>query len=355
MKAVAVKPGIAGSARLVDFPNPVSGPQDVIVRMLQVGVCSTDAEINAGLYGQAPKGEDCLIIGHESVGQVQSVGSNINHLQVGDYVVATVRRPDDCFNCLRGEMDMCLKGNYTERGIKGQHGFMAQFYSEAPQHLVPIPKSLHHIAVLTEPLSIVEKTIYHAFKIQERMQWEPLRAVVFGAGPIGILASAILSSRGLDTYTVARQPTGTPRDQVLQRMNVTYMDINQDPMASLLAKLGNIDIIIEATGSSSVAFQAMSILGTNGVLCLTGVSAGDKKIEISSDALNLGLVLGNKTVFGTVNANRRDWLRAVQDLALFEHLWPGVMSAIITRRTSLDNFPEALTRQPDDIKVVIEI
>jgi len=168
------------------------------------------------------------------------------------------------------------------------------------------------------------------------------------------LASAILSSRGLDTYTVAREPTDTPRDQLLRRMNVTYLDINQDPIASLPAKLGNIDIIIEATGTSSVAFQAMSILGTNGVLCLTGVSAGDKKIEIPSDALNLGIVLGNKTIFGTVNSNKRDWLRAVQDLELFETLWPGVMSSLITRRTSLDNFDAALGRQPGDIKVVIE-
>ena len=354
MKAVAVKPGIAGSARLMDFPNPAPGPQDVMVRMLQVGICSTDTEIIAGLYGQAPKGAESLIIGHESLGQVQSVGDSINHFQVGDYVAATVRRPDDCFTCLRGEMDMCLKGNYTERGIKGQHGFMAEYYSEAPEHLVAIPESLSRVGVLTEPLSIVEKAVYHAFKIQERMQWEPSRAVVFGAGPIGILASAILSSRGLDTYTVAREPTGTPRDQLLRRMNVTYLDINQDPIASLAAKLGNIDIIVEATGNSSVAFQAMSILGTNGVLCLTGVSAGDKKIEVPSDTLNLGIVLGNKTIFGTVNSNKRDWLRAVQDLELFETLWPGVMSSLITRRTSLDNFDAALGRQPGDIKVVIE-
>lgn len=355
MRALTVTPKVPNSAKLVQLPDPKPGADDVLVRVLQVGVCGTDKEILAGLYGEAPPGEDSLILGHESFGQVQQVGRNVASLRVGDYVVATVRRPDDCLNCQRGETDMCLKGNYTERGIKGQHGYMANYYCEKPEYLIKVPEKLRHVGVLAEPLSIVEKAAFHIFQIQKRLQWEPRRGLVLGAGPIGILAAAVLVSRGLETFAAATTPEDRPRVQVLKRMGIAYLNVHEVPIADMPARLGNIDVIVEATGSSSVAFEAMSILGVNGVLCLTGVSAGNKEINIPTDCLNLGIVLGNKTIFGTVNANKRDWQRAIQDMALFETLWPGALSDMITRRVPLEDFAEAVERKPYDIKAVLEI
>src|SRR5919202_6146600 len=192
MDAIAVTPRTPGSARPVKLQQPPAAPGSVLVRVLEVGIDGTDTEIDKGEYGEAPKGEDVLVIGHEGLGRVEAVGSGVSGFHKGDLVVATVRRPDDCINCRAGENDMCLTGNYTERGIKGAHGYMAQYYAEKPEYLVHIPEAIRAFAALLEPLSIVEKAIFQAWKIQERMIWEPKNAVVLGAGPIGLLGTILL-------------------------------------------------------------------------------------------------------------------------------------------------------------------
>src|SRR6202011_3267350 len=197
MRAVAVTPMRAGSARQVQLPIPTVAREMAVMRVLEVGIDGTDTEINGGLYGEAPPGSDFLVIGHEALSVVEAVGEGVQGFRPGDLVVSTVRRPDDCPNCRAGESDMCLFGRYTERGIKGAHGYMGDYYGETPAFMVKIPPGLRPFAVLLEPLSIVEKATYQAWKIQERMLWAPKRAVVLGAGPIGMLATILLRLRGV--------------------------------------------------------------------------------------------------------------------------------------------------------------
>jgi threonine dehydrogenase-like Zn-dependent dehydrogenase len=322
--------------------------------VLEVGVDGTDMEVAKGLYGEAPQGSNHLIIGHESLGRVEELGPGVTQLAPGDLVVATVRRPDDCPNCRRGEYDMCLYGNYRERGIKGLHGYMAEFYVEEPAYLVPVPEELRPVAVLLEPLSIVEKGISQAFKIQERMYWEPRRALVLGAGAIGLLATFLLRAKGMETYTLATRPKDSLKATLAEACGATYLNAGEDPIVGLSHKLGNLDLIVEATGNSSVAFQAMSVQGTNGILCLTGVSAGNRRLEVPADTLNLEMVLGNRVVFGTVNANRRHFEMGLQHLADFQARWPGLLERLFTRRLSLSQWEQALAREREDVKVVIE-
>ena len=97
MKAVAVTPGKPNSVHITDAPMPnvddVPNGRGVLVKVLKIGVDATDREINDALYGNAPEGFDYLIIGHESYGVVEAVGSNVTELKPGDLVTATVRRP----------------------------------------------------------------------------------------------------------------------------------------------------------------------------------------------------------------------------------------------------------------------
>jgi threonine dehydrogenase-like Zn-dependent dehydrogenase len=355
VKAIAVTPKRAGSARTVELEKPWAEPGVALMRVLEVGIDATDMEINNGLYGEAPPGSDVLVIGHEALSRVEAVGEGKRDFQPGELVVATVRRPDDCPNCRAGESDMCLYGRYTERGIKGAHGYMSEFYSERPDFLVKIPESMRPFAVLLEPLSIVEKATFQAWKIQERMLWQPRVAVVLGAGTIGVLATILLRLRGLAVHVYAREPRESLRSKLLQSIGATYESVEQHPVTSLKAELGQIDFILEATGSSAVAFRAMADIGTNGVLCLTGVSAGNRSIEIPSDVINLQLVLGNRVVFGTVNANRRYFELGVQHLNEAEQRWPGIFEKLITRREAFENFSSALARKPEDIKTLLTI
>ena len=136
MKAYIITPGVPDSGRLADVPEPAGGPGEALVQVIQVGGCGTDRELLGGKYGQAPPNSDYLTIGHESLGRVLQAPEG--PLQPGDLVVAMVRRPDPdpCINCAAGEWDMCLNGRYTERGVKGAHGYLSERYTEDPRYLV---------------------------------------------------------------------------------------------------------------------------------------------------------------------------------------------------------------------------
>jgi threonine dehydrogenase-like Zn-dependent dehydrogenase len=332
----------------------------VLVKTVRVGICGTDMEIDRGEYGVAPPGEEYLIIGHENFGRVESVGEDVKGFAPGDLVVAMVRRPDDCPNCLAGEQDMCLTGNYSERGIKGLHGFMSEYYAEYPQYLVKLPSSLKEVGVLVEPLTVVEKGIRHAWAIQTRMRnWQPKKALVLGAGPIGMMAAVILRLRGLETIVYARD-TSTEISERVAAIGATYVP-QLDATGEMINHIGELpknhgpfDFVLEATGAEQVALSAMRIIGLNGILCLTSVTGSETPMEICPGCLNLELVLGNRTVFGSVNANKVDFEQAVTDLTSAQEKWPGWLESIITRRVPIDRFRDGLTRRPGDMKVVVE-
>lgn len=355
MHAIAVTPMKAGSAQQVELPKPQATDGYALMRVLEVGIDGTDTEINNGQYGEPPPGSNVLVIGHEALSVVEAVGNGLQGFTPGDLVVSTVRRPDNCPNCQAGESDMCLFGNYTERGIRGAHGYMGEYYSETPAFMVKIPPALRGFAVLLEPLSIVEKATYQAWKIQERMLWQPRRAAILGAGPIGILATLLLRLRGLEVHVYAKTPADSFQASVVQQLGATYESVDDHPVSGLKAELGQIDFMLEATGNSAVAFAAAQQLGINGVLCLTGVSGGNRTIEIPSDALNLQIVLGNRVIFGSVNANRRYFESGVQHFLQAEARWPGIFERLITRRVAFDDFKSALDRRPEDIKTLLVI
>ncbi|MCA9201163.1 MAG: alcohol dehydrogenase catalytic domain-containing protein, partial [Planctomycetales bacterium] len=110
MKAVAVHPGTPNSVHLEDIPMPtldsIPNGRGVLVKVLKVGVDATDREINDALYGNAPPGDNYLVIGHESFGIVQEVGPNVRTVKPGDYVTATVRRPGGSIYDRIGTYDM---------------------------------------------------------------------------------------------------------------------------------------------------------------------------------------------------------------------------------------------------------
>ncbi|PZR98253.1 MAG: glucose dehydrogenase, partial [Candidatus Chloroheliales bacterium] len=277
-----------------------------------------------------------------SFGIVEQVGEGVSDWQVGDYVVATVRRPDGCPNCLLAESDMCLWGTYTERGIKGRHGYLTEYYVDKPDFLIHVPKEMADLAVLLEPTSVAEKGITQAFKIQERLYWQPQNAIVTGAGTLGLLATFLLRARGLNVYTMARTAMPYLNGELAEVSGARYVNSKEKSLTQLAAEIGNVDFIFEATGASSLIFEAMAIIGNDGVLCLAGLSSSSNTLQVPADAINMELVLGNKLIFGTVNANRRYFEAGLKDLATIEQQWPGLLARLFTNRIQrLDNFAAA--------------
>lgn len=355
MKAIVTTPGQTGAGRVQDVPTPAPAENEVLVKVLDVGVCGTDIEILHGLYGEAPPGDDYLVLGHENFGVVERAPAG-SGFSAGDYVVCLVRRPDPvpCPTCRAGQQDMCLNGLYTERGIKGRHGFMSEYYTELPEYLVKLDPSLENIGVLIEPLSVVEKGVEQAESLQRRLAWHPQEAVVTGAGPIGLMATMLLRSHGWDVWTLDIVPPDSLRAQVVTACGAHYVKSDEESLDQLAERIPPIDLVVEATAVPQLVFNAISAVGPNGVVCLTGVSASSRTLQVPADALNLDMVLANKVVFGTVNANRRHYEMAARDLVMFNALWPGLTEQVITRRVPVDDFETALEPRPGiDVKSAV--
>jgi threonine dehydrogenase-like Zn-dependent dehydrogenase len=348
MKAIAVIPGRPDSVHLAELPRPsvdeIPGGRGVLVEVLRVGVDGTDKEINAAEYGAAPPGYDFLVIGHESFGRVEAVGSNVTAVQPGDYVVATVRRPGGSLYDLIGTNDMTTDETYLERGINLRHGFLTEYYVDDAEFIVKVPRGLRDVGVLLEPLTVVEKGVAQAYEIQRRLRvWRPRRAAVMGAGTIGLLATLVLRLRGLEvtTFGLTRRPY--LNSDLIEALGARYESTADVPVLDGAAKFGPFDLIFEATGYSPIVFESMQGLGKNGVLVLSSVTGGDRKVEVAADRINLDFVLGNKVMVGTVNANREYFELGVRDMAQAEAGYTGWLRRLLTHPVKgLDRYRELL-------------
>jgi threonine dehydrogenase-like Zn-dependent dehydrogenase len=231
---------------------------------------------------------------------------------------------------------------------------MSERYAEDPRYLVKVPPHLRPFAVLLEPMSVVQKGIDQAYRVQQRLPWDPRRAVVLGAGPVGILAAAVLRLRGLEVTVAATQPEGSSKDRLLREAGIHYSSSRTTPIGELPRKLGRIDLVFEATGALAVVFPALRILGENGVCILSSVTAGDSKVEVDLAAWNREMVLGNRVALGTVNAGCAHFESGVRDLEAAQARLPGWMERLITRRLPFTDARRSLDRPPEDIKTVLE-
>lgn len=352
---VAVYPGRPHSLHLTTLPLAQPGAGEVAVRVRRIGVCGTDREIIDAKFGTPPAGSDELVLGHEVLGVVETVGDGVDAVKPGDLVSATVRRGDGCPSCQAGQFDMCEWLGYQERGIIGQHGFMTERFLERVENLVPVTPELEPVAVLLEPLSIVEKAYRQAEEIQRRMAvWSPKTAIVLGAGPIGLLGTLLLRAKGIDIYTLARTPGPTPASRIVESSGGHYVSTKETSLRELEKTLPNIDLIIEATGYGPLAFEAMDILGNSGVLVWLSIVGGDDQQPLPVNSILRGHVLGNKVTVGSVNSAHQDFTAGVSDLGAFERLWPGLTASLITHRLRLDEATSIGEAIQGSVKTVIE-
>jgi len=339
----------------------VPGGRGVLVEVLRVGVDGTDKEINAAEYGAAPPGDDYLVTGHESFGQVVEVGPNVpSTIAPGAYVVASVRRPGSSIYGKIGLQDFTTDDVYYERGINLLHGYLTEYYVEDAEYVFPLPATLREVGVLLEPTTVAEKGINHAFEIQRRLKvWQPRRACVLGSGTVGLLTALVARLRGLEltVYSLPQKPYRNA--DLVEQLGGTYVSSQDATLAEASAEHGPFDLIMDATGFSPIVWEAAEVLGKNGVLVLASITGGDRKAEINSDRINQGFVLGNKVMVGTVNAAPADFRSGVDDLIKAEALYPGWLKQLLTTPIQgLENYEQMireLIENRDAIKVYVEV
>jgi threonine dehydrogenase-like Zn-dependent dehydrogenase len=365
MKAIALKPG-TNSLRLAEIPEPhIQKDSEIKARVLSVGICGTDREEAAGGRADAPPGATELIIGHEMVAQVTEIGKKVSRVRPGDFVVITVRRGcNSCIACKSFRSDLCLTGNYTERGIKGLNGFQAEYVVDDEIYAVKVPSSIAHVAVLTEPCTVVEKAIEEAAMIQVArlpfLKGDPhwyigKTAVVAGLGPIGLLAALVLSLRGAHVIGLDRAPNDSSRAKLLEAMGGKYVNDSKLDPEEFCKKYPDVKFILDAAGVAKLDFDLLDLLGQNGVFVLTGVPGAQRLLEVDGAKLMRKLVLKNQVMVGSVNEGIDHFAKALQDFEAAEKKWPGLISQFITHRFAYTDFQKALTQHnANEIKAIID-
>ena len=318
-------------------------------RHLAVGICGTDIEILTGAYGWAPPGRDRLILGHESIGKVLEAPDGCG-VEKDDLVVGIVRRPDPVpsANSAVYEWDYCRNGQYTERGNNEHDGYLSERYRIQPKFVVKVDPKLGLLGVLLEPTSVVAKAWEEVDRIGGRAHWDPKTAVITGAGPIGLLAALLGVQRGIDVHVIDRMTSGLKPDLVAA-VGATY---HTGSIADVVE--GGPDVVMECTGVDSpgarrhgARWHRRRRLPDRRVI---GGSYHQHHRRWHAQPEHGARERGH--FVGSVNANRRHYEAAAGALAKADGAW---LAELVSRRVPLDSWPDALDRQPDDVKVVIEV
>jgi glucose 1-dehydrogenase len=342
MKALVVEPGVPHSARIEDVDEPTG--DGVRLRVLEVGVCGTDREMSEGLFGAAPEGADRLVLGHESLAEVAEDGHGFAK---GDLVSATVRRScGHCLACGEGAPDSCLTGDYSERGITRLDGFARELVVEDPEQLVPVPRSLERLAVLAEPTSICARGVRHSLAIGGRQPWELKRALVIGAGAIGLLSTMLLRLEGVDVCVASLEQS----NEIVDNLGGHYVSTE----SAELSDLGGFDLVVEAAGNAQLMADSLGLLRRSGVVCLLGIDGRSRKVELDGSVVGVDTVLQNRVLFGSVNARKEDWLAGVDALDEARRRFPGVLEGLIGLRVPLERFEEAFAFRGGKATLVLQ-
>jgi glucose 1-dehydrogenase len=342
LKALVTRPGEAHSTHVEDVSEPTG--DGVLVRVLEVGVCGTDREISEGLFGAPPEGRDVLVLGHEMLGVIEQDGSGF---ATGDLVTSIVRRScGHCVACAEDAPDSCLTGDYVERGITRLDGFARERLREDSRQLINIPASLGRLGVLAEPASVCARALRHTQDIGGRQPWQLETALVIGGGAVGTLMTLLLRLDGIAVTVASLEP----ENERVAALGARYAC--SDGLD--LKELGRFDLVVEAAGNAQLMADAPGLLSRNGVACLLGIDGREQRVSVDGPTLGIDMLLGNRVLFGSVNAQRRDWLAAVDALDRARDKWRDVLESFVSLRVPLDRFAEAFAHRGGKATLVLE-
>lgn len=375
MLAVGVVRGKEGVHEF-ELPKPEIGqPDEVLVRVKQVGLDGTDFGIARYNLQDIAEGRDEMAMGHEMVGVVEAVGSVVESLAPGDAVTMTVRRGCGiCHPCLHNQSDMCMTGLYKERGIHKLDGYLTEYAVDQEQYIVKVPPETRELAVFTEPVSIAEKGIEQIRIIQSRLPWtcpHPdhtfasddwgvcLNALVVGAGPLGLLATALLRLYEVNTFVADILPEDSRKAHLVKHMGADYIDSRNKTARELVDSCelsGNLNIVFEASGAADTALELLNHLSRSSIYVMTGIPREGSLMQIDAAQIVRQMVRNNQVLVGSVNSNRSHFEMALRDIGKIDFGFGGMLSEMVTHRFGLRDFRQAFGGQDaEHIKTVIEV
>ena len=376
MKAIVMTRGKPG-AHAFDLPKPkLSQPDEVLVRVKEAGVDGTDYNMIKHNLQDVAEGRNEIVMGHEMVGVVEGVGRNVTSVAPGDTVVMTVRRGCGiCHPCLHNQSDMCMTGLYTERGIHKRDGYFTEFVIDQEQYVVKVPANLANLAVFTEPLSIAEKGIAQLRTIQSRFPWtceHPEHdflapdwggckiALVLGAGPLGILAAALLRLAEVYTFVADIVPEDSPKAHLVKQMGANYVDARGKNPKEIVdfccGSSSQLDIVFEASGAAATAVELVNYMSRSSIYVMTGIPRKELLIQVDAAQLVRQIVRYNQVIVGSVNSNHSHFETALKDIPVINSRFGGMLEEMITHRYKLQDYDRIFSPTGQKhIKTIIEV
>ena len=318
-----------GRVAMEEIAEPSAEDGDLLVQAVALGICGTDRNLVRRPRSLKPD-TNWLVLGHESLGRVLEA-PEASGFHPGQLVVGTVRRPDPmpCFFCESGEPDACENDRWAERGISGRDGFGSERYRLEVDCAVHVDPGLGLAGVLVEPTSIVAKAWE---KLDRLVGLRRSRALVLGAGPIGLLAALLSVQRGYEVHVVDQMSYGLKPDQA-RALGAIYHS-STDGLA------GGFDAVMECTGV--LTGEALRLAGESGAVCFV---AGR---EVGAGTLPLGR---NGVVTSTISSNRRHFVAAHEALRRADPAW---LAGLLVPSIPLDQWQLGFRHPPPDgIKAVI--
>ncbi|HLZ08134.1 MAG TPA: zinc-binding dehydrogenase [Chloroflexota bacterium] len=273
MKAlVKTAPG-PGNLEIRDIPEPVARPGHVVIEVIATGICGTDIHIQRGEYNCVPP----VVLGHELVGRVADIGSDVTSLTVGDRVITETyfRTCGRCRACLAGQLNLC-----PERRSIGTHvnGGFTRYVLVPAIKVHRLPDSIDDIsAALTEPLACcVHGVLELAGVIPGDL------AVLSGPGAIGLLSGQVAKSAGA-TLVVVGTKADEGRLELARQLGADHtLVVGQDDIFSAIDDLtGGLgaDLTIEAAGAAPSVSQCLKLVRRGGTFCQIGLFEAPITIE----------------------------------------------------------------------------
>jgi threonine 3-dehydrogenase len=324
MKAL-VKAGPEPGLRFEDVPMPAVGPDDALIKVLRTGICGTDLHIYNWDAWAAQHVPVPLVIGHEFVGQIVEVGSDVHDLSIGDLVSGEGHLVcGHCRNCMAGRKVQCAR---TDSVGVNHPGAFAEYIA------LPATNIWRHGADIDLDVAAIFDPFGNAVHTALTFPVLGEDVLITGAGPIGIMAGAVARHAGA-RYVVTTDPSKYRRELALEMGATLAVDAAETPLVDVMAQLGmteGFDVGFEMSGKPAALRTMLAAMCHGARVAMLGLPAEEFAIDWSYVVSNMITIKG---IYGRQMFETWYWM------SVFVHAGLDI-SPVITHRLAADDYEEA--------------
>ena len=271
-----VKTGPGPGLELRDVPTPTIGINDVLIRVHKTGICGTDLHIESWDPWAARTIKPPLVVGHEFVGEIVAVGSNVADFGAGDLVsgeghVVCGR----CRHCLAGRRHLCA--NTIGLGV-GRDGAFAEYVS------LPMSNVWHHWPGIDEEVAAIFDPLGNAVHTALTFPVLAEDVLVSGAGPIGLMATAVVRHAGA-RHVVVSEPNAYRRELAIRMGATLVVDPRERALPDVFAELDMVegfDVALEMSGNPAALRAAIGSMAHGGGIAILGIPTEEIALDVNA-------------------------------------------------------------------------